>query len=645
MRPQDILVQADIAAFIDSVPDGIAIVDREGRITVVNAQAQQMFGYAAGELAGARVEVLLPERFRREHPEHRRSFHDNPRPRPMGSGLELYGLRKDGTEFPVEISLSALPTQNGSPLVIAAIRDVTDRKRREEEIRKLNRQLDSDAAYRSMVKQAPYGIYRVDLADERFVAVNPALVQMLGYADEQQVLQLRIGTDVYRNPAEYELRREQNRRERHFQGVEAEWKRKDGTPLFVRLSGRRGHDEHGQEHIDIVAEDITERRKLEEQFQQSQKLEAVARLAGGVSHDFNNLLGVITGYSWMLLNDSSATAAQKERVEGIMQAANSAVALTRQLLAVSRKQVLQPAILNLGSVVAEVTKMLNRVISEDIKLVVESQPGLGAVRLDRTQIEQVLLNLVINARDAMPRGGEIHIHTSNEHLDEEYAAAHVDVVPGDYVRLAVVDSGEGMDKETQARVFEPFFTTKAPGKGTGLGLASVYGIVKQSGGHIWLYSEPGRGTTFKIYFPRVRRATEEATARAKPETYRGTETVLLVEDHALLRKMTAAMLRGMGYTVLETEEPATALKIASTHAEPIEVLVTDVVMPEINGLALKEKISVMRPGIKTLLISGYSGDIISQYGDIGRSAALLEKPFSSEALGLKIRQLLDGPRD
>ncbi len=639
MRAPEFLLEADFAAFVDSIPDAIAIVDAAGRITLANAQTEAVFGYSLGELQGQQIEMLLPERFRRDHPEHRKTFEESPRMRPMGSGLELYGRRQDGSEFPVEISLSPIQTRSG-PMVIAAIRDVTERKRREQEIRSLNRQLDADAAYRSMVKHAPYGIYRVDLQDESFLTVNPALVQMLGYPDEQEVLHLSIPRDVYRNHPEYLARREQNRKERHFQGVEVEWKRRDGISLFVRLSGRRGKNEHGEEYIDIVAEDITDRRKLEEQFQQSQRLEAVARLAAGVSHDFNNLLGVITGYSWMLANDPATLEAQREKIDGILQAASSAVLLTRQLLAVSCKQVLQPAVLSLNAVVSEMGKMLNRVIAEDIKLVLEPASDLGSVKVDRTQIEQVLLNLVINARDAMPRGGSITIQTSNEHLDERYVAAHVDVKPGDYVMLAVSDNGIGMDKATQARAFEPFFTTKEPGKGTGLGLASVYGIVKQSGGHIWLYSEPGVGTTFKMYFPRVYRTAESAGARLHPEAYRGSETVLLVEDHALLRKMTAAMMRGMGYTVLETDGAEAALQAVADHQGDIHLLVTDVVMPSMNGLELREKVTALRPGIRTLLISGYSGDVISHYGDIGRGSALLEKPFSTESLGLRLRELL-----
>ena len=624
-------------AFVDAIPDAVAIVDERGRIVLVNAQTEELFGYAATELTGQPIEILIPERFRQNHPHHRKSFEQNPRARPMGTGLDLFGLRKNRTEFPVEISLSPLKTRTSS-MVIAAIRDVTERKEREEALWKLNRRLEAEKAYRSLVEHAPYGIYRAEVEDDHFLAVNPALMHMLGYEHEHELLRLSIGDDVYRDPADRIAHLELTRQQRHFQGVEVEWKRKDGSPLFVRLSGRRGSEESGPEYMDVVAEDVTQRRKLEEQFQKAQRLEAVARLAGGVAHDFNNLLGVITGYAYMLLTDNPA-GPTRERIDGILQAAGSAASLTRDLLAVSRSQVMQPTVLDLNTVVKETEKILLRVLGEDIRLRIELEPQLGRVKLDRTQIEQVLLNLVINARDAMPAGGEIRIQTGNAHLDDIYSKAHAGVQPGEYVVLGVVDTGKGMDQSTQARVFEPFFTTKSPDKGTGLGLASVYGIVHQSGGHIWLYSEPGIGTTFKIYFPRVYDRAEAAAARRSPATYHGSETVLLVEDHALLRKVTTEMIRGMGYNVLVADGPEAALELARQHE--IDLLVSDVVMPDMNGLTLRDKIVAMRPQIRTLLMSGYSGDVISQYGDIGAGTALLAKPFSAEALGAQMRALLE----
>ncbi|MGZ4834768.1 MAG: PAS domain S-box protein [Terriglobales bacterium] len=631
--------ETNFVAFVDAIPDAVAIVDDGGRIILANAQTEKLFGYSATELTGQPIEILIPERFRRNHPHHRASFHDNARVRPMGTGLDLYGLRKDDTEFPVEISLSPL-TASGSSMVIAAIRDVTDRKEREEALWKLNRRLEKEKAYRSLVENAPYGIYRAGVEDDQFLAVNPALMHMLGYEREHELLRLSIGDDVYRNPADRVAHLELARRERHFQGVEVEWKRKDGSPLFVRLSGRRGSEDPGPEYLDVVAEDITDRRKLEDQFQKAQRLEAVAHLAGGVAHDFNNLLGVITGYAFMMQTDLELSSPNRERAEGILQAAASAGTLTRDLLAISRRQVLRPTVLDLNAVVRETEKILLRVLGEDIQLRSELDPELGRVKLDRTQIEQVLLNLVINARDAMPNGGEIRIASANAHLDENYGKTHAGVQPGEYVVLSVIDTGKGMDSATQARVFEPFFTTKAPEKGTGLGLASVYGIVQQSAGHIWLYSEPGTGTTFKIYFPRVYDRTETASTRRPAAKSRGSETVLLVEDHALLRKVTTEMMRDMGYTVEVADTAEAALEIARSNRE-IHLLVTDVVMPEMNGLTLRDHVVALRPKMRTLLMSGYSGDVISQYGEIGAGTALLTKPFTAEALGAQMRSLLD----
>jgi len=636
----ELLPGTDFARFIDSVPDALVIVDNQGTIALANTQTETVFGYTRAELRGLPIEVLMPDRFRGGHIHHRNTYINQPRTRPMGSSLELFGLRKDGTEFPVEISLSPIQATTG-PMVVAAIRDVTDRKRAQQQIQELHRRVGAESAYKSLVKNAPYGIYRAGVENHRFMAVNPALVKMLGYDSEEEVLVLNLARDVYSNSDRAEHIAE-TRLAKQFQAKEFEWKRKDGSPLYVRLSGRRETDDKGEEFFDVVAEDVTERRKLEEQFHQSQRLEAVARLAGGVAHDFNNLLGVITGYSWLLLNDMEPSDPRRERLEAILQAASSGTTLTRELLAFGRKQVLNLTVLDLNAVVTDLTKMLRRVIGEDVNLKTELQPGLGNVKLDRVQIEQVLLNLVINARDAMPNGGDLYLETLNAELDREYVGGPMGVPPGDYVVLAVRDTGIGMDIDLQSRIFEPFFTTKGPGKGTGLGLASVHGIVKQSGGHVWLYSEKGRGTTFKLFFPRVQEVTQRSKPVAGSKGMRGTETVLLVEDHPLLRKMSAEMLKGMGYKVIETEDGESAITAAEAYTDPIHMLVTDVVMPGMNGLQLRDKIVAVRPGLKTLLISGYSEEVISQYGSFTEGTALLQKPFSTELLGTKIRELLDG---
>jgi two-component system, cell cycle sensor histidine kinase and response regulator CckA len=634
----ELLPGTDFARFIDSVPDALVIVDGQGTIALANTHTETVFGYTREELRGLPIEVLMPDRFRAGHLHHRNTYIHQPRTRPMGSGLELFGLRKDGSEFPVEISLSPMQAGNGS-MVVAAIRDVSERKKAQQQIQELHRKVGAESAYKSLVNNAPYGIYRAGVESDRFLAVNPALVKMLGYDTEEEVLALSISRDVYGDERAAQTQRE--RLPRHFQALELEWKRKDGSPLYVRLSGRHETDENGQEFFDVVAEDITERRKLEEQFHQSQRLEAVARLAGGVAHDFNNLLGVITGYSWLLLTDLENTDPRREKLEAILQAASSGTTLTRELLAFGRKQVLNPTVLDLNTVVIDLAKMLRRVIGEDIHMKTDLQPGLANVKLDRVQIEQVLLNLVINARDAMPNGGSLYVETQNADFDREYVSGHTGVPPGYYVMLAVKDTGVGMDPGIQSRIFEPFFTTKGPGKGTGLGLASVHGIVKQSGGHVWLYSEKGIGTTFKLYFPRVMEAAQKAKAPAGQQRLRGSETVLLVEDHPLLRKMTAEMLRGMGYKVIETDSGEAAIEAAEAYKDTIHMLVTDVVMPGIDGLQLRDKIADVRPGLKTLLISGYSEEVIGQYGSFTASTGLLQKPFSTELLGTRIRDLLD----
>ena len=389
---------------------------------------------------------------------------------------------------------------------------------------------------------------------------------------------------------------------------------------------------------------MTERRALEQQLRQSQKMEAVGRLAGGIAHDFNNLLMVISGYSEFLLDRLGPDPALRGPAQEIASAAGRATSLTRQLLAFSRKQMLAPKILDLNGVVTENLKMLTRVIGEDIDLVMVPATGLGAVRADAGQIEQVIMNLAVNARDAMPSGGKLTIETSNVSLDEEYARFHAPLRPGNYVMLAISDTGAGMDSETQSHIFEPFFTTKGP-KGTGLGLSTVYGIVKQSGGYIWVYSEAGKGTTFKIYLPRVAEAAESPaqvvapaeSAAAEP----GTETILLVEDEANLRYLARQFLEKQGYRVIEAADGAVAMQIAVAHEGVIHLLLTDVIMPGMNGRELAQRISEIRPNVKVLYMSGYTENVIGRNGTLDAGVRLLQKPFTLRDLKSKVREVLD----
>ncbi len=385
-----------------------------------------------------------------------------------------------------------------------------------------------------------------------------------------------------------------------------------------------------------------ERKRLEEQLRQSQKMEAVGRLAGGIAHDFNNLLTIINGYSQLLLDRFAPRDQARVQVEEIKKAGDRAATLTRQLLAFSRRQVLQPQVLNLNAVVANVDTMLRRLIGEDIDLVTVIGEALGRVQADPGQIEQVILNLAVNARDAMPQGGKLTIETANVELDEAYTCSHAAVAPGRYVMLAVSDSGIGMDAETQAQIFEPFFTTKEKGKGTGLGLATVYGIVKQSGGHLWVYSEPGKGATFKVYLPQVEEANGTvAASQARVKSLRGAETILLVEDEEAVRKLASRILQEYGYKVLESTSAEQALQIGERHKEPIDLLVTDVVMPGMGGREVAGHLAFLRPEMKVLYMSGYTDDAIIHHGVLQAGVAFMQKPFTPEVLARKVREVLD----
>ncbi|HWP85069.1 MAG TPA: response regulator [Terriglobia bacterium] len=383
-------------------------------------------------------------------------------------------------------------------------------------------------------------------------------------------------------------------------------------------------------------------RRTEEQLRQSQKLEAIGRLAGGLAHDFNNHLGVVLGYSQLLMERLGSEEAVRKPAMMIHEAATRAAALTRQLLAFSRKQVLEPRVLDLNAAVRELTQMLRALLGEDIEIVLSLEPALGKVKADPAQIDQILMNLAVNARDAMPHGGKLTLATANTELDQGYASQHAGVQPGPYVMLAVSDTGIGMDKETQAHIFEPFFTTKEPGKGTGLGLAMVYGIVKQSGGNIWVYSEVGRGTTFKIYLPRLDAAVPAAAEETlPPAVLTGSETILVAEDEAMLRELARELLAGAGYTVLEAANGEQAIEVCQGHSGPVHLLMTDAVMPRMSGLELARRIRALRPGVTVLYVSGYADEAILRDGLMEPGAAFLQKPFSREALLRKLRETLE----
>jgi len=552
----------EFRALLEAAPDAMVIANEHGRIALVNAQTEKLFGYKREELLGQPVEMLIPDRYRGGHVHYRKDYTEAPRLRPMGAGRELYGLRKDGSEFPVEISLSPFHSEEGMA-VFSAIRDITLQKKSQDELREAKEALET----------------RVQERTAELVQANEAL--------QAEMVQRELA-----------MRQRDSEQERA--------------------------------------------RRLEEQLLLSQKMEAIGRLAGGIAHDFNNLLGVILGNAEMMLKAGPPSAPHIERVEQIKLAGEEAASVTRQLLAFARQQVSEPQLLNLNVVLTDLEPLLRRIVEENVRLEMVLARDLGDIKNDRSQLSQVILNLMANARDAMRQGGRLTVETSNTYLGEAYARDHLDVVPGPYVQLSVTDSGQGMDKETVSRIFEPFFTTKEQGSGSGLGLATVYGIVRQSHGHIWVYSEPGRGTTFKIYLPRVSGTLEEEDQRSQGhEISNATETILLVEDAKLLARVTRDFLVSAGYRVLLAAEAAEALHIAAEFPGKIHILLTDVVMPHMNGRELSEELLKRRPDMKVLYMSGHTAGVISQTALLDEDVAFIEKPFTHDGLARKIRQLLE----
>jgi len=513
-----------------------------------------------------------------------------------------------------------------------------DHKRNEQALRR------SEVRYRSLVQTAVYGIYRARL-EGQFLDVNPALIGMLGYNSALEVLALDPQKDVFLNPGEYTRLVDEFRRTGRMDGFEARWKRKDGTAITVRISGRAvATEDEPADVLEAIAEDITERRVLEDQFRQSQKMEAVGRLAGGIAHDFNNLLMVVSGYTEVLLDQLTAENPLHTKAEAIQQASDRATTLTRQLLAFSRKQLLELKVIDVNAIVADMERLLRPLIGEDIELSTSLAPAVGCTRADAGQLEQVIMNLVVNAKDAMPNGGKICIRTASVNLDDTYRPENTFIKHGPYVMISVSDSGQGMDRDTQARIFEPFFTTKEKGKGTGLGLSTVYGIIKQSGGYVFVQSEPGRGTVFTIYFPRVDEPSQAlGSAPASLAAVGGSETILLVEDEESVRQLVRETLESRGYRVLEAANGNAAIALAAAHAETIHLIITDVVMPGLSGHELVQQLLPARPGTKVLYLSGYAEDAFASPLPADGKKTFLQKPFTLQSLSRKVREVLGPP--
>jgi two-component system cell cycle sensor histidine kinase/response regulator CckA len=510
-------------------------------------------------------------------------------------------------------------------------------KRNEEALR------HSEVRYRSLIESAAYGICRSNM-EGKFLDVNPALVTMLGYASAEELLALNPRREVFLSFEDHTKLMQEFRRQGRLDGVELKWKKKEGNIITVRVSGRVvGQEGEQDEALEIIAEDITERRALEDQFRQAQKMEAVGRLAGGVAHDFNNLLLVISGYAEVILEQLERGSSLHHKALAIQHSADRATTLTRQLLAFSRKQLLELKVVDVNAIVADMERLLRPLIGENIEFVTRLGKNLGRTRADSGQLEQVVMNLVVNSKDAMPDGGTITLATENVVLDNSYRREHTFIKPGHYVMLSVSDTGVGMTKETQAQIFEPFFTTKEKGKGTGLGLSTVYGIVKQSGGYVFVESESGRGSTFRIYLPQVEDPAEvQGPSKALADAINGTETVLLVEDEDSVRQLVKETLEAKGYRVMEADNGKAGIEVAQAYEGKIHMVITDVVMPGMSGRELAKQITMARPGTRVLYLSGYTEDSVVQQDVIELGASFLQKPFTLQTLAKKVREILKG---
>jgi PAS domain S-box-containing protein len=644
-----------LSGLLEAAPDAIVAVRVDGRIAVVNAAAERLFGYLRDELVGQPMEMLVPDAVRELHPGHRSGYLSDPRPRPMGAGMELAARRKDGTEFPAEISLSAIDTDEGL-LATAAIRDVTDRKK-------------AEAKFRGLLEAAPDAIVGVD-TDGRIALVNAQAERLFGYPRaelEGQPIEMLVPLGVRKmHPAH---------RDRYFAdpqqrpmgaGMQLAGRRKDGTEFPAEISLSALDTEDGV-LVSAAIRDVTdrieaqaererlktqaERERLEAQLHQSQRLESLGQLAGGVAHDFNNLLGAILNYAAFVEEEIAAAAAADlpgqdwaavgRDVEQIRRAAERATTLTHQLLAFGRREIVQPQVLTLNTIVADVEQLLRRSLGEHIELTTLLAPDLWPVLADPGQLEQVLLNLAVNARDAMPGGGTLTIDTANLDVDDDYASTRHGLKTGRHVRLRVSDTGTGMPKHVLDRVFEPFFTTKPKGEGTGLGLATIYGIITQADGHTEVYSEPGLGTTFTALLPVTEQTSIQVQPAAPAHHARGGETVLVVEDEEAMREVTRRILARNGYHVITAATGADAVDLATRLERDIHLLITDVIMPQMLGKEVADRIRASRPGIRILFMSGYAHPVLANQGTLDPGVTLLEKPFTESGLLTKIKEVLD----
>jgi PAS domain S-box-containing protein len=610
-------------------PVPIVAVDQQDRVTMWNAAAESVFGWSEQEVLGA-ADPLVPE----TEMTAAGHLHQRLMAGETLTGVEVRRRRRDGSLL--TISLSSTPLWDAHHRVkgiLHFLTDITARKQAETALR------EAEEKYRGIFENSLEGIYQTTL-DGKYISANPALARILGFDSPQELILSRhdIKNQEYVDPERHAEFVRLMEKHGMVQDFEYQARRKDGSLLWVAENAHVVRDARGGiQHFEGTVQDITQQRELQHQLQQMQKIEAIGRLAGGVAHDFNNILMAVSSFAELVHRKLPAGDKSRQFVDEIMKATDRGSSLTQRLLAFSRKQVLSPKVLDLNRLIADQIDMLKRLITEDIELRFMPAAGLGNVKVDPGQIEQVVMNLVINSRDAMAQGGEIVIETDNAELDldsRNHAAG------GNYVMLAVSDNGCGMDARTKSHIFEPFFTTKEQGKGTGLGLATVFGIVKQSGGHIFVQSEPGHGTTFKIYFPSVQEAVVPAEQSVLDDSYRGTETILIAEDEEAVRKSAAEYLSENGYTVLAASSGPAALQIAQQHRGPIHLVLTDLVMPKMSGRELADRMKALHPKTKVVFMSGYSNNLLSSPQVQDREHTLLHKPFRLATLGQCIRQTL-----
>jgi two-component system cell cycle sensor histidine kinase/response regulator CckA len=609
-------------------PQPMWVFDRETlEFLAVNEAAIRHYGYSRQEFNAMTIIDIRPTE---DIPALRSSLQN--RLSALQDATSWRHRLKSGRIIDVEITAHELKFRGrDAQLVLAS--DVTEKRKNIEFLEQ------SEERFSKVFNASPLAITIADLKEERYIDVNDAFLTMLEHQRDNVIGRTVGELRVWLDPTLREQMIRELEAGRPVTGFEAELLTASGKKKLVQIAAEFIHLD-AISCVLAIMHDITDSRSLEEQFRQAQKMEAVGELAGGMAHDFNNMLSIISGYTDLAMEQLASDNPACQRMRQIKNATQRAAALTRRLLAFSRQQVLQPVVLNLNVLIANVKEMLEQITGENIRLTIRPGNSLDMVRIDRSQMEQVLLNLTVNARDATPDGGEIVLETGNVMLDELYAKTHPGLLPGNYVRISVSDTGTGMDKETLSRIFEPFFTTKLPGKGTGLGLSMVYGVIRQSGGHIWAYSEPGKGATFKIYLPSVKEKLAKTGSLVTPGSVsRGWETILLVEDDAELRSLTAELLAVVGYRIVEAQNGEDAAALVGGGEQTIDLVLTDVILPGMSGPDLVQQIQKLQPSLRVLYMSGYAGAQISKHG-ILEGAEFLEKPFTKESLLGQIRKIL-----